>query len=148
MDKIILAVLAAWFLGGAGVGPALAADDDEAKTETEKAAPPAYVEREVKVINYVSGKVETERVIEFPEVEILSDISKPVTIVVPRQKPDFDKISQTIYNNEPPLYVPEDFRLEYYRRIPVRDIPADDPGQKDIEGTEDTAGGETAADKK
>ena len=29
----------------------------------------------------------------------------------------------TIYNNEPSPYLPEEYKLRYYRRVPVRDVP-------------------------
>jgi hypothetical protein len=78
-----------------------------------------YVVREEKVVNLETGKVEAETVIEFPELEILPELARPVTIIIPRTKPDFDDMPFTIYNNEPPSYVPDEYKYNYYRRVPL-----------------------------
>jgi hypothetical protein len=94
---------------------------ETAEATAEGEADPGYVVREEKVINFETGKTETETVIEFPELEILPDLARPISIIIPRTEPDFDKIPFTIYNNEPSYYLPEEYRLRYYRRVPVGD---------------------------
>ncbi|MGD8719367.1 MAG: hypothetical protein PVH29_11170 [Candidatus Zixiibacteriota bacterium] len=109
-------------LAAATLGPAYAADAVETAPETgEEATDPGYVVREEKVINFGTGKVEYEKVIEFPELEILPELSRPVEIIIPRTKPNFDQMPFTIYNNEPSSYLPEEYQLRYYRRVPVDD---------------------------
>jgi hypothetical protein len=106
----------------AAVAPPLAAFADEAEvegSETQGEAGEDYVVREEKVVNFETGKVEVEKVIEFPELEILPELARPVEIIIPRTKPNFDQMPFTIYNNEPPSYVPDEYRLRYYRRVPV-----------------------------
>jgi hypothetical protein len=99
---------------------AVFADEAEAEgSETQGEAGETYVVREEKVVNFETGKVEVEKIIEFPELEILPELARPVEIIIPRTKPNFDQMPFTIYNNEPPSYVPEEFRLRYYRRVPV-----------------------------
>lgn len=102
--------------------PALSAFADapeNAEPTAESEADAGYVVREEKVINFETGKTETETVIEFPELEILPELARPVSIIIPRTEPDFDKMPFTIYNNEPSRYLPEEYRLRYYRRVPV-----------------------------
>ncbi len=112
----------------------VAAADAPTAAETENTggaavAPTAYVEREEKVVNFVTGRTETERVIEFRELEILPDISRPVTIIIPRHKPNFDEITFTIFNNEPSLLLPDVYRLDYYRRLTLpKEVADDEPG--------------------
>jgi len=99
-----------------------AAFADEAEAEGSEAQAEAgenYVVREEKVVNFETGKVEVEKVIEFPELEILPELARPVEIIIPRTRPNFDQMPFTIYNNEPPSYVPDEYRLRYYRRVPV-----------------------------
>jgi hypothetical protein len=99
-----------------------AARAEDAEVVAEEAQEPTeagYVVREEKVINYETGKVEKEEVIEFPELEIFPELSRPVEIIIPRTEPDFEHMPFTIYNNEPSPYLPEDYRLEYYGRVPV-----------------------------
>jgi hypothetical protein len=109
-------------LVGAALGPAYATDAGETASETnEETDDPGYVVREEKVINFGTGKVEYEKVIEFPELEILPELSRPVEIIIPRTKPNFDQMPFTIYNNEPSTYLPEEYRLRYYRRVPADD---------------------------
>ncbi len=114
-------VIAFFVLFAAGV-PAFAAVPADAGVEENTAEGEAgeeYVVREEKVVNYETGKVEVEKVIEFPELEILPELARPVLIIIPRTRPDFDEMPFTIYNNEPPSYVPDEYKLRYYRRIPV-----------------------------
>lgn len=104
------------------VAPALSALADapeNAEPTAEGETDAGYVVREEKVINFETGKIETETVIEFPELEILPDLARPVSIIIPRTEPDFDKMPFTIYNNEPSYYLPEEYRRRYYRRVPV-----------------------------
>jgi hypothetical protein len=104
------------------IAPPLAVFADEAEvegSETQGEANENYVVREEKVVNFETGKVEVEKVIEFPELEILPELARPVEIIIPRTKPNFDQMPFTIYNNEPPSYVPDEYRLRYYRRVPV-----------------------------
>lgn len=104
------------------VAPPFAAFAADAETEEDEGRGDAdenYVVREEKVVNFETGKVEIEKVIEFPELEILPELARPVHIIIPRTKPDFDQMPFTIFNNEPPSYVPEEYRLRYYRRVPV-----------------------------
>ncbi len=103
-----------WF-----AAPAAAAEPEDSEDEADV----PYVVREEKVINFETGKVEVEKVIEFPELEILPELARPVEIIIPRTKPDFSKMPFTIYNNEPSPYLPEEYKLRYYRRVPVRDRP-------------------------
>lgn len=117
MSRIIISVL--FLTTFASPYVSLAADAETGKDETESDAGEKYVVREEKVVNFETGKVEVEKVIEFPELEILPELSRPVEIFIRRTKPDFDQMPFTIYNNEPPSYVPEEFRLRYYRRVPV-----------------------------
>lgn len=98
---------------------ALADEPETAEATAEDEADAGYVVREEKVINFETGKTETETVIEFPELEILPDLARPISIIIPRTKPDFDNMPFTIYNNEPSYYLPEEYRLRYYRRVPV-----------------------------
>jgi hypothetical protein len=96
------------------------ADETEAEgSETQAEADENYVVREEKVVNFETGKIEIEKVIEFPELEILPELARPVEIIIPRTRPNFDQMPFTIYNNEPPSYVPEEYRLRYYRCVPV-----------------------------
>jgi hypothetical protein len=112
-----ISIFASLFAAAAWL-PAFADDDNEAgAAEAESDA--GYVVREEKVVNFETGKTETETVIEFPEVEIFPELARPVGIIIPRTKPDFDKMPFTIYNNEPSYYLPEEYRLQYYRRVPV-----------------------------
>jgi len=116
---LITACAAPWFAACAAEAEA---EESAAEPETGTDAVEAeedYVVREEKVINFQTGKVEFEKVIEFPELEILPELSRPVEIIIPRTKPNFDQMPFTIYNNEPPSYVPEEYRLRYYRRVPV-----------------------------
>jgi hypothetical protein len=113
IGPLVLVVAAALF--------AFADTPETAEAAAEGEADPGYVVREEKVINFETGKTETETVIEFPELEILPDLARPISIIIPRTKPDFDKIPFTIYNNEPSPYLPEEYRLRYYRRVPVGD---------------------------
>ena len=117
MIRILLLVS----IATAGALPfAVFADEAEAEaSETQGEAGESYVVREEKVVNFETGKVEVEKVIEFPELQILPELARPVEIIIPRTKPNFDQMPFTIYNNEPPYYVPEEFRLRYYRRVPV-----------------------------
>ena len=104
------------------IAPPLAVFADEVEvegSETQGEASENYVVREEKVVNFETGKVEVEKVIEFPELEILPELARPVEIIIPRTKPNFDQMPFTIYNNEPPSYVPDEYRLRYYRRVPV-----------------------------
>lgn len=104
--------------------PALFAFADAPETADnppEGEADPGYVVREETVINFETGKTETETVIEFPELEILPDLARPISIIIPRTEPDFDQMPFTIYNNEPSPYLPEEYRMQYYRRAPVGD---------------------------
>ena len=89
------------------------------ETTAEGEADAVYVVREETVVNFETGKIETETVIEFPELEILPELARPVGIIIPRTKPDFDEMPFTIYNNEPSPYLPEEYRLRYYRRVPT-----------------------------
>lgn len=107
----------------------------------EETASDAVV-REEKVFDVKTGKVVTERVIEFPEAEILPNLSRPVTIIISRQKPDFDKIAFTIFNNEPPLLLPEVYRAEYYNRIPVKETDVKDKAVFDENGAPPTRNGD------
>jgi hypothetical protein len=100
---------------------AFADTPETAEAAAEGEADPGYVVREEKVINFETGKTETETVIEFPELEILPDLARPISIIIPRTKPDFDNMPFTIYNNEPSRHLPEEYRLRYYRRVPVGD---------------------------
>jgi hypothetical protein len=111
---MILISGAPWF-----AAPAAAAEQEDSEDNVD----PPYVVREEKVINFETGKVEVEKVIEFPELEILPELARPVEIIIPRTKPDFSKMPLTIYNNEPSPYLPEEYKLRYYRRVPVRDVP-------------------------
>jgi hypothetical protein len=104
---------AAWFAASA------AAEQEDSDDEVDL----PYVVREEKVVNFETGRVEVEKVIEFPELEILPELARPVEIIIPRTKPDFSKMPLTIYNNEPSPYLPEEYKLRYYRRVPVRDVP-------------------------
>lgn len=129
MVRLIIAALICYLT-------AAAADTDIDNAASSPAAtPPAadaagttaeYVERVEKVTSAVTGKPEESRVIEFRGTEIKAELAKPIAIIVPRAKPDFDKITLTIYNNEPPSFAPEEYKLNYYRRIPVRDASAFD----------------------
>jgi hypothetical protein len=98
---------------------ARAAETESEEGEAHGEAAETYVVREEKVVNFETGKIEVEKVIEFPELEILPELARPVEIIIPRTKPNFDQMPFTIYNNEPPSYVPEELRLRYYRRVPV-----------------------------
>ncbi|UCH77435.1 MAG: hypothetical protein JSU81_06760 [Candidatus Coatesbacteria bacterium] len=102
-----------------GAFAARAEDVEATAPEAQDQAEAGYVVREEKVINYETGKVEQEKVIEFPELEIFPELSRPVEIIIPRTEPDFEHMPFTIYNNEPSPYLPEDYRLEYYGRVPV-----------------------------
>ncbi len=104
--------------------------------ESDNATPPAAtaggngpseeaVIREEKVFDVASGKIKTERVIEFPAAEILPALSRPVTIIIPRQKPGLDRISFTIFNNEPSFLLPDVYRAEYYGRRPVKEADSE-----------------------
>ncbi len=140
---IAAGVAAAAWAFAAGAGDTSDSADDEGKEV-------AYVEREEKVVNFVTGKVEKQRVIEFPELEIFPELARPVSIIIPRHKPDFEHIPFTIYNNEPPSYVPEQYRREYYRRLaPTRDVnaaemfrPGRDADRRDASSAEDNAAAE------
>ena len=117
MIRILLSVLiitatAPWFA-------AFAAEAEAEEDEVRGEAGEEYVVREEKVVNFATGKVEVEKVIEFPELEILPELARPIEIIIRRTRPDFDKMPFTIYNNEPPSYVPDEYKLRYYRRIPV-----------------------------
>jgi len=117
VTKILLSVL---IINAFALPAAVFADEAETETgEAQGEAGEGYVVREEKVVNFETGKVEVEKVIEFPELEILPELARPVEIIIPRTKPNFDQMPFTIYNNEPPYYVPEEFRLRYYRRVPV-----------------------------
>ena len=116
MEKVILSLA---ILAASAAGLAALAADDEAGGQAE--SEPAYVVREEKVVNSETGKVEVEKVIEFPELEILPELARPVHIIITRTKPDFDTMPFTIYNNEPPSYVPDEYKALYYRRIPVKE---------------------------
>lgn len=111
----ILAIVALFTVGYA----ASAEDPAGIAEEAQDSGEAGYVVREEKVINYETGKVEKEKVIEFPELEIFPELSRPVEIIIPRTEPDFDQIPFTIYNNEPSPYLPEEYRAEYYGRVPV-----------------------------
>ena len=113
IGPLVLVVAAALF--------AFADTPETAEATAEDEADAGYVVREEKVINFETGKTETETVIEFPELEILPDLARPISIIIPRTKPDFDNMPFTIYNNEPSHYLPEEYRLRYYRRVPVGD---------------------------
>jgi hypothetical protein len=119
MYKVLLIGVLALALAPASI--ALAEESESAEVTAEGEEDPGYVIREEKVINFESGKTETETVIEFPELEILPDVARPISIIIPRTEPDFDKMPFTIYNNEASLYLPEEYRKQYYNRIPVDD---------------------------
>jgi hypothetical protein len=119
-----------------------AAEPTEAEAEGEVDA--GYVVREEKVIDFETGKIETETVIEFPELEILPDLARPISIIIPRTEPDFDKMPFTIFNNEPSPYLPEEYRLQYYRRAPTgdeSDVKTGDMFQADESGESREADG-------
>jgi hypothetical protein len=120
---MILIAGAPWF-----AAPAAAAEQEDSEDDAD----PAYVVREEKVINFETGKVEIEKVIEFPELEILPELARPVEIIIPRTKPDFSKMPFTIYNNEPSPFLPEEYKLQYYRRVPVRDVPPGSLTSRDV----------------
>lgn len=124
MRKTLL--MSALLVVGAPSLGAFADTSETAEPTAEGEADAEYVVREEKVLNFETGKVEVETVIEFPELEILPELARPVGIIIPRTKPDFDKILFTIYNNEPSYYLPEEYRSRYYRRIPVGGDP---PGE-------------------
>ena len=137
IGPLVLVVAAALF--------AFADTPETAEAAAEGEADPGYVVREEKVINFETGKIETETVIEFPELEILPDLARPVSIIIPRTEPDFDKMPFTIYNNEPSRYLPEEYRLRYYRRVPVggdeSDVKTGDMFQVDEPGESREGGG-------
>ena len=116
------------FACAAGAWAAAAATSDkDTGGDATAASTPAYTEREEKVVNFVTGKTETERVIEFAALEILPEVSRPVTIIIPRHKPDFNEITLTVFNNEPSLLLPDVYRLDYYRRLPLpKEVSGDD----------------------
>ncbi len=124
---------------GASWFAAAAAEQGDAEDDVDL----QYVVREEKVINFETGKVEVETVIEFPELEILPELARPVEIIIPRTKPDFSKIPFTIYNNEPSPFLPEEYKLQYYRRVPVRDVPPGSLANSDVPppAAEDENGG-------
>lgn len=124
MRKILLVIA----VSCAGAAPLWASNEtsDDAATAAEGEADAGYVVREEKVVNFETGKVEVEKVIEFPELEILPELARPVEIIIPRTEPDFDKMPFTIYNNEPSSSLPEEYRERYYRRAPVSDVSAGD----------------------
>ncbi len=124
MRKILLIIA----LSCAGSSPlwALTETSDDAGAAAEGEADAEYVVREEKVVNFETGKVEIEKVIEFPELEILPELARPVQIIIPRTEPDFDQMPFTIYNNEPSYSLPEEYRSRYYRRTPVGDVRASD----------------------
>jgi len=136
MRKIILLVtlLAAAAWGADEVAPpaeatpeagAATAPAADAGTAPAAEAPPEYVEREENAVSPLTGKRYRERVIEFSAVEVKAELARPIEIIVPRARPDFDKITLTIYNNEPSALAPEEYKLEYYRRVPVREEAAE-----------------------
>lgn len=117
---MIKALLSAVIITAFAMACPVFADEAEAGGgEAQAEAGENYVVREEKVVNFETGKVEIEKVIEFPELEILPELARPVEIIIPRTKPNFDQMPFTIYNNEPPSYVPDEYRLRYYRRVPV-----------------------------
>lgn len=113
----------------AGAGAAAEETGDEptaSETQPAESTPPRahYTEREEKVMSATTGRAEKERVIEFKETEISGALARPIEIIIPRQRIDFDKITLTIYNNEPPHFTPEEYKMSYYRRNPVREDAA------------------------
>jgi hypothetical protein len=124
MRKVLLIIA----ISCAGALPLLALDEtsDDAGATAEGEADAGYVVREEKVVNFETGKVEVEKIIEFPELEILPELARPVQIIIPRTEPDFDQMPFTIYNNEPSSSLPEEYRQLYYRRAPVGDVSAGD----------------------
>jgi hypothetical protein len=106
-------------------GAATAAPAADAGTAPAAEATPEYVEREENAVSPLTGKRYRERVIEFSAVEVNAELARPVEIIIPRARPDFDKITLTIYNNEPSALAPEEYKLEYYRRVPVREEAAE-----------------------
>ena len=137
ISTFLLFVGAAWLPAFAD---AAASDAGTADAEAE------YVVREEKVVNFETGKIETETVIEFPELEILPELARPVEIIIPRTKPDFDKMPFTIYNNEPSYYLPEEYRARYYRRAPVGDSLGDVKTGDMFKAAETDEGGEEDAE--
>ncbi len=136
--RIKLLISSLLLVGPAFITLADAPETEEATTEGEPEA--GYVVREEKVINFETGKTETETVIEFPELEILPDLARPISIIIPRTEPDFDTMPLTIYNNEPSLSLPEEYRQRYYRRVPVgaeNDVKTGEMFQADDSGEVD-----------
>jgi hypothetical protein len=144
MRKVLLIIA----ISCAGASPLWALDEtsDDAASAAEGEADAGYVVREEKVVNFETGKVEVEKVIEFPELEILPELARPVEIIIPRTEPDFDKMPFTIYNNEPSSSLPEEYRQRYYRRAPVGDVRAGDmykaaEAEDDAEEAQNDGGG-------
>lgn len=147
MRKIFL--LSALLVAAAPSLWVLADTPETADATAETEADAEYVVREEKVLNFETGRVEVETVIEFPELEIFPELARPVGIIIPRTKPDFDEILFTIYNNEPSYNLPEEYRSRYYRRIPLGGNPPGEvktgdvfkPVERDDDRGEDADGG-------
>jgi hypothetical protein len=124
MRKILLTV-AIFFVTASFLWASDEASND-ARATADGEGDAEYVIREEKVVNFETGKVEVEKVIEFPELEILPELTRPVEIIIPRTKPNFDKMPLTIYNNEPSYHLPVEYRSRYYRLAPVGDVNTGD----------------------